>query len=115
MIAMKPPPKRKRYTVLPEDENNPVIQRRLRLRSEEREAKAHAAAAALDECLSLLLLALKQAAHTPRGMQSRRARRLLGNFTRLRLDALDGKSPCSAHRLLENLHETLDSTDRLVR
>lgn len=104
-----------RYTVQPEPEDNPVVQHRLRLKSEEREARAHAAAAALDECLTLLLSALRQAAATPRGMQARRARRLLSKFTSLRTDALDGKSPCSPKHILETLDEAVESTDRLVR
>jgi len=104
-----------RYTVMPDPEDDPLLQHRLRLRSEEREARAHAAAAALDECLTLLLSALRQAADTPRGMQARRARRLVSKFDSLRKDALDGKSPCSPKHTLENLDEALESTDRLVR
>lgn len=104
-----------RYTVHPDPEDNPLLQHRMRIKAEEREAKAHAAAAALDECLTLLLSALRQAADTPRGMQARRARRLLSKFTSLRMDALDGKSPCSPKHIVEILDEAVESTNRLVR
>jgi len=95
---------------------NLEVQSRLRRKSEEREARAHAAAAALDECLTLLMLALRQAADTPRGMQARRARRLLTKFGQLRMDALEGKSPCDPTRkTLEVEDEVLEHSDRLVR
>jgi hypothetical protein len=101
--------------VMPESDDDPVVQRHLRRLSEEREYKAHAVAAALDECLTLLMLALAQAAETPRGMQARRARRLLNKFQTLRANALDGVSPCSQRKVVETLVETLEHTDRLVR
>lgn len=79
-----------------------------RRRAEEREAQAHQVAAALDECLTLLMLALLQAERTPRGMQARRAKRLRAKFTNLRLAALDGQSPCSPTRTqLEVLDEAV--------
>lgn len=104
-----------RYTVQPEADDDPQVQRMMRIKAEEREAKAHSAAAALDECLTLLMLALRQAADTPRGMQARRAKRLVSKFTMLRQGALDGRSPCSPRKLLETLDEEVGSADRLVR
>jgi hypothetical protein len=95
---------------------NAEVQRRLKLKAEERESRAHAAAAALDECLTLLMLALRQAADTPRGMQARRARRLLTKFGQLRMAALEGQSPCDPTRkTLEVEDEVLAHSDRLVR
>jgi hypothetical protein len=93
----------------PEDpEHNWQVADAKRRRSEEREARAHQVAAALDECLTLLMLALLQAERTPRGMQARRARRLRAKFTNLRLAALDGQSPCSPTRTqLEVLDEAV--------
>lgn len=106
---------KRKTPVIPESDDDPIVQRRLRRLAEEREYRAHAAAAALDECLSLLMLALVQAAATPRGMQARRAKRLLQKFRTLRANALDGISPCSQRKVVENLDETLEHTDRLVR
>jgi hypothetical protein len=97
-------------------EENLQLQMRLRFRSEERESQAHSVAAALDEVLTLLLMALAQAAETPRGMQARRARRLLANFKNYRLDALDGKSVCrNTKKVMEADETALEHTDRLVR
>lgn len=97
-------------------EHNILLQKKLRIASEERESKAHQVAAALDEILLLLLMVLQQAANTPRGMQARRARRLLGNFQNYRMDALDGKSVCrNTKKVLEPDETTLEHTDRLVR
>jgi len=97
-------------------ERNVTLQMKLRVASEHREAKAHQVAAALDEIVMLLLMVLQQAANTPRGMQARRARRLLGNFQNYRLDALDGKSVCrNTKKVLEPDDSTLEHTDRLVR
>jgi hypothetical protein len=100
--------------VLDPDKEVAVLMR-LRMAAEQREAQAHNAAAALDECLTLLMLALRQAAATRGGMQQRRAKRLISKFTILRMDALDGKSPCHARKVLETMDEALDNTDRLVR
>ena len=107
----------RKTSVMSLPDSDPLLQHRLRMKAEEREARAHAIAASLDECITLLLLALTQAAATPRGMQARRANRLLNKFRTLRDRALDGHSPCSkrAESNLENLHETLESLDRLVR
>jgi hypothetical protein len=89
---------------------------KLRLASERREAKAHQVAAALDEVLTLLLMALAQASDTPRGMQARRARRLLTNFTSYRLDALEGRSVCRNNKkVLEPDETALEHTNKLVR
>lgn len=87
-----------------------------RVLSEEREARAHQVAAALDECLTLLMLALLQAERTPRGMQARRARRLRIKFNSLRLAALEGKSPCSPTRKqLEVLDEAVEYSGDLAK
>lgn len=84
--------------------------------AEEREGQAHQIAAALDECLTLIMLALLQAERTPRGMQSRRARRLRIKFTHLRLAALEGKSPCSPTRKqLEVLDEAVEHLGDLAK
>ena len=99
-----------------EIDENYQLAHRLRLAAEQREAKAHQVAAALDEVLALCLLALTQAANTGRGMQQRRAKRLASQFRSFRDRALDGTSPCQPGRKNYELDdEALENTDRLVR
>lgn len=92
------------------------IHEQKRMLAERREGKAHQVASALDECLTLLLLALLQAERTPRGMQARRARRLRAKFTNLRLAALEGQSPCDpSSTKLEVLDEAVEDRHYLVK
>lgn len=97
-------------------EENVMLLKRLRMAAEVRESRAHLVAAALDECLTLLLQALLQAERTPRGMQSRRAKRLRAKFLVLRLNALEGKSPCDPSlSRLEVESEAMDGQNTVVK
>lgn len=99
-----------RYKV--NDSESALVQLRLRMASERRESAAHKVAAALDECITLMISSLRQASDTPRGMQSRKAARLLKQLSRMRMDALDGVSPCHPTRkTLEALDGILDIND----
>lgn len=87
-----------RRVIMPEPEDDPKIQYQLRLRSEEREGRAHQVAAALDEVLLLAIVVLTQAAQKNRGMQARRAKRLAARFRNFRDSALEGRSPCAKYK-----------------
>jgi hypothetical protein len=88
-----------------------IVQHRLRLASERRESQSHRVAAALDECITLVMSALRQAADTPRGMQSRKALRLLKQMSVMRMNALDGVSPCSPTRKNLEVFDAIVDTD----
>ena len=97
-------------------DDDPALQRRLRIASELRESRAHQVAAALDEVLTLAIVVLAHAGSTSRGMQARRAKRLAGRFRNFRDSALEGNSPCQniiAHTDIDN--EPMENQDRLVR
>jgi|LauGreDrversion4_2_1035121.scaffolds.fasta_scaffold1011132_3 hypothetical protein len=98
-----------------ETERSYDLANNLRIASERREARSHQVAAALDEVLTLCLIALNQAANTGRGMQQRRAARLLSRFTAFREDALEGRSPCQGRKEIDVDITDMDGRNTLVR